>query len=196
MPSPGCRLTFVSLATPWMCAAGSVADQAARTIADLGLQTELPRDPPQRDFSLSIPDILLWVIGIIGLAILLYNIRDLVWRRRFTAARSDDLALDADRQAAHLARAEHFAGLGLFVEAIHELLLEAVRELQGRASIPLKDSRTSREILRAPGLSEPARDALDAIVRRVEWTWFGARAATRDDYLACRDHFQRLRGAP
>lgn len=91
--------------------------------------------------------------------------------------------------------ADHFARQGLFVEAMHELLLEGFREIRERGGKRLADSQTSREILRATSLPEQAQAALRAIILKVEWTYFGEHAATAADYHACRDSFTTLHEA-
>ncbi len=184
------RLEEHSLATP----AGSVEDLAAATIRDLGLQAELPRVRPPFDLSLPIPDVVLWIAVAALLAVVLYSLRDFWWQggrpRGEFALRPEGLA---ERGSAHLERAEHFAAQGAFVEAMHELLLEAVRRLSARAGHRMAASLTSREVLVAAALPAPAQSALRQIVLRVEWAYFGEHAATRADYQACRDSFDALR---
>jgi hypothetical protein len=171
-------------------------DLAIATIRSLGLQVDLPREQQLPDFSLNLPDVVLWVLVVVALAALLYWLKDQRWLagsgRDAPAAQHAD---PAARQGSRLARAEYFAQQGAFVDAMHELLLEGFREIRERAQERLADSLTSREILRATPLPEPGRAALRAIIMRVEWTYFGEHAATLADYRACRESFDALHAA-
>jgi hypothetical protein len=182
------------LATP----APSVEDLAAATIHDLGLQADLPQPAqPLPDFSLPLPDILLWAAIAVLIALLLYALRDSYWPRRggVVGELETDAALGVASDTRHLARADSFAAQGAFVEAMHELLLEAVRQIAARAAAGVADSLTSREILRSAPLPAAAQAALRAIVVRVELTWFGQHLATGADYRGCRADFDALRAA-
>lgn len=176
-------------------------DLAAGVIRDLGLQTQLPqlpRLPPPTDFSLRLrlPDIVLWLVVAGALAVLLYFFKDLTWRTNRNLTGPGDVALPtAAHSASHIARADAYADQGLFIEAMHELLLQGFGELRARADGALADSLTSREILRSAALPEQGRAALRVIVQRVERTWFGEHAATRADYLECRSSFEALTAA-
>ena len=180
----------------WTAAAApapSVEDQAAATIRNLGLQTDLPRLQPPPEWSLDLSDVILWAIAVAALAVLIYCVLQIRWRSRVDAGAWTGPLPEAEAgPTSHLARAERFAQLGSFVEAMHELLLEGFREIRERAEQRLADSQTSREILRTTVLPEPGRAALRAIVSRVEWTYFGEHEATLADYRACRDSFEAL----
>lgn len=85
------------------------------------------------------------------------------------------------------AEAEELAGAGNFAEAMHVLLLQSLNEL--RSAAPVAASLTSREILRRPGLSAAARDALAEIIDRVEISYFGPHQPAEEEYRACRRSF-------
>jgi hypothetical protein len=95
----------------------------------------------------------------------------------------------------HLDRAENFARDGRFAEALHELLLQALADIRALHGTALAPSLTSREILREPSLADSARAALHLLIGRVEWTWFGLRAAESADYQAGRADLDQLRQA-
>jgi hypothetical protein len=174
------------LATP----APSLEDLAAATIHDLGLQTQLPQPiQPLPSVSLPLPEILLWAAVAVLLALLLYSLRGFWPRARGVPGELEtDAARAAQPDASHLDRADAFAAQGAFVEAMHELLLEALRQVAAGVA----DSFTSREILRSASLPARAQTALRAIVAQVELTWFGQHLATGADYRGCRADFDVL----
>lgn len=175
--------------------ADPVRAAAAEAIRTLDLQPSLPHEPVDTStddgWHLHLPDWLIWVLaaGIVG--VVLYSLRnslpgfisanDEAW-----VSRSGDPfgALRAGEN--RLALADDLAGQGRFVEAMHLLLLHCLAEIRRRLAVEFADSLTSREILRSARLPEPGRSALDAIVARVEWTYFGHHPAGRADYDSCR----------
>ena len=175
--------------------AAPVAEMTAATIRDLGLQAALPTpEPPLSGSSWHLPDVVLWLVVAGAVTVLLYSLVGLRWRGQMdaiTQAAVRDVA--AGDPSDHLGRAEQFAQQGLFVQAMHELLLEGFRLIRARAEERVADSLTSREILRRALLPEQGVACLRDIIMRVEWTYFGAHAATRDDYQACRANFDTLR---
>jgi hypothetical protein len=173
--------------------AGSVEDMAAATIRDLGLQAQLPTYEPPHEFAIQLPEVILWAVVAIAVAVLLYYLKDLRWRSRLdaehlAAARS---GAEGDTED-HLRHAEHLAQQGLFVQAMHELLLQGLRDIRERAGERVADSLTSREILRKAPLPAQGMTSLRDIIMRVEWTYFGAHPATEVDYQACRKSFDTL----
>ena len=169
---------------------------AADAIQRLHLQTDLPQGFRFPNWSFDVPEIVLWAIVAVALALLLYYTKDLRW---WSAAKAELAEERAVRAAAglddHRLRAERFAQQGAFVEAMHELLLAALRDMRQRAGTQLAASLTSREILRLGLLPELGRAALRAIVMRVEWTYFGQHAATRADFEECRASLDLLQHA-
>ncbi len=67
-------------------------------------------------------------------------------------------------------------------EAVHALLLDAIRQLAARFRIAIPSSRTSREILGLLPLQAGRRDAFAELVRTVERSLFGGAPLGRDDY--------------
>ncbi len=181
----------------------SAAQRAAeQVIQDLGLQSTLPHFEPApiatEGWNLQMPDWVLWVIAGLGVALLLYLFKDYIpiLRGRGAGEWGEGGDAAAPRQGVAAGRyqiAEALARDGRFVEAMHELLLEALGEIRARLGDRLADSLTSREILRKAPLTEIGQVALREIIGRVEWTYFGEHPGQRTDYLVCRDSFDRLR---
>lgn len=174
-------------------------DEALRaTRRDLDLQLALPGEPPAVP-SVQLTQSVLWVALLVGGALLLYSLRDLVpmWRpsprqAAWEAAGGAGEGAAAGPLAGAMTAADEVAAAGRFVEAMHVLLLHALAEMRRRRNEHFADSLTSREILRSTRLSEEGRAALRDIVARVEWSYFGEHPADRADYLACRNSFDVL----
>jgi hypothetical protein len=171
-----------------------------RTIRDLDLQTDLPRVAAPFDWSVKLPEWFAWLCIGLGVAVLLCWLKDYlpIFRGRGAGDRmvpGDAASRDESYLPRHLDTAEGLAREGRFVEAMHELLLEAVGTVRARLGERLADSLTSREILTKAPLPEPGKSALREIIARVEWTYFGEHPAMHADYLVCRESLDRLSGA-
>jgi hypothetical protein len=201
----------------WLCAAawlaagrcafaqsaGEIEQRAAETVAELKLQTELPAGFVNNSgWDLNLPEIdisttLIWAALMIGVAVVLYSIRDeLPWLRAGNRARwSDDGEFGAAAAGVQMhgaPAADELAAEGRYVEAMHVLLLNALAEIRRRVGEHFADSLTSREILRRANLPGEGRALLRDLITRVELSYFGAYPAERDDYLACRRSFDLL----
>lgn len=200
----------------WLCAAawlaagqralaqgaGEIEQRAAETVAKLKLQTELPTGIDNGGWDLNLPEIdlstsLIWAALAIGVAVVLYSIRDEIpWLRAGKRAQwSDDGELGATASGVQMhgaPAADELAGEGRYVEAMHVLLLNALAEIRRRVGEHFADSLTSREILRRANLPGEGRVLLRDLITRVELSYFGAYPAERDDYLACRRSFDLL----
>ena len=183
-------------------AAANAAAQAARdSIRQLDLQDRLPKDLTQESWNIGIPPELLWAILAAGLLLVLYTFSDMlpIWRlwggRGWQAPGATDqpqgLAPSGTDPAA---AADELGRQGRFVEAMHMLLLLSLSEIRRHLGEQFADSLTSREILRGARLPSQGRALLREIVGRVEWTYFGGYPATLEDYTACRQSFDGLRG--
>ena len=150
--------------------------------------------------------IVIWVVGGVGLLLLLYFlVMELPALRRARAvALVDDKVGDSTglRRAearledpASLEEADRLARAGRFAEAIHVLLLHAIEVLRARLESGLSQALTGREVLRLAPMPDAAAAALQALVRRSEHCHFGGRAADRDLYQQSLDHFQAFRDA-
>jgi hypothetical protein len=90
--------------------------------------------------------------------------------------------------------AERLAAEGRWGEALHALLLQAIRHLTAGSPVALRASYTSRELLRLVPLSGEARQAFAGLVRAVELSLFGGAPVGPDEYRENRERFQLLRG--
>ncbi len=99
-------------------------------------------------------------------------------------ARSQDSSQDGSETAPgpSLEDAERFAAEERWTEAVHTLLLLAIRHLSSRFVVPAASSRTSREMSRLLPLQAEAREAFAGLVRTVELSLFGGLPAGPDDY--------------
>jgi hypothetical protein len=79
--------------------------------------------------------------------------------------------------------ATRLAKAGRYGEAVHVLLLQAIRQLGSETPPP--DSRTSRELLRQFTLAGAAREAFAGLVAAVERNLFGGEVVGREQYEAC-----------
>jgi hypothetical protein len=171
------------------------ADQAIRR---LDLQTEFPKVEQPPSFKLKIPAEVLWLVIIIAVVILLYTFRDMIpiLARGGRGGWSEDEEIAGETKSrspeATLGEADDLAARGRFVDAMHTLLLQALAYIRERLNEQFADSLTSREILSGAKLPDDGRKSLRDIITRVEWTYFGERPATRNDYDACRASFAAL----
>jgi hypothetical protein len=182
--------------------AAEIEKRAAETIARLKLQTELPTGDLPNGWDLNLPALnisnaLIWAALAIGVAVLLYSIRDeLPWLRLGRQSQwTGDGELGAAAGAAQLhgdPAADELAREGRYVEAMHMLLLNALAEIRRRVGEHFADSLTSREILRRANLPSEGRASLRDLITRVELSYFGAYPAAHQDYLACRHSFDVL----
>lgn len=90
--------------------------------------------------------------------------------------------------------AERLAAEGRWDEALHALLLQAIRLVSGRLPAPLPPSSTSRELLRLVPLAEEARQAFAGMVRAVELSLFGGAAVGAAVYEENRERLRIVSG--
>jgi Domain of unknown function (DUF4129) len=105
-----------------------------------------------------------------------------------------DAAAGPERIAATFDDASRLAAEGHYAEAVHALLLAAIRHFAARAKTPVQASRTSRELVRVLPLSPDAREAFAELVRTVELSLFGGGEVGAEDYERNRARFQTLTG--
>lgn len=184
---------------------GAAADPGAVARAVLArseFQTELP--VTEAAANLAVPglpvlgllvELLLYVLLAVTLVLIVtWIVREFVGAPDAAAADGEELgpAKVAGEPGALLADPERLAGAGRFQEAIHMLLLVAIRYLSRELPSPPHPSSTSRELLRELPMSEEAEDAFRHLVDSVEVSLFGGIEATADDYAGCRRSFRAL----
>jgi hypothetical protein len=150
-------------------------------------------------------EVTLGVLGVAALVLLaVWFVRDLPssGARGVRGARSrtrpgEAPAGDPDRPdpGASLADADRLATQERWTEAVHLLLLVAIRHLSSRFSIPQASSRTSREISRLLPLQREARDAFAGLVRTVEISLFGGVPVGPDEYRTSVESVRLLLGS-
>jgi hypothetical protein len=183
------------LAAQTLDQAQTLAQQAIRR---LDLQTEMLRQPEPFQWELNLPPETLWVVVIVGVAMLLYAFRDMIpmlrTRRDADWTGDETGAAETGQPASGMAlgAADQLAAQGRYVEAMHVLLLQALAEIRLRLNEQFADSLTSREILRSKHLPDEFRHPLRDVVSLVEWSYFGEHPAEQNDYLACRSSFAAL----
>jgi hypothetical protein len=105
-------------------------------------------------------------------------------RRRDAAIEAPIIAPEAARRL--LADADALAAEGLYAEAIHVLLHRSIAEFDKTKVAEIRDSLTSREIARLPGLPNAARNAFATIAAAVEASFFGGRDVDARVFGTCR----------
>lgn len=98
----------------------------------------------------------------------------------------------APERGAVLDDASRLAAEGRYGEAIHVLLLVAIRQLAERSRVTLPPSRTSRELVRLLPLGAESRETFAELVRSVELSLFGGVAAGPEDYERSLARFRSL----
>lgn len=84
---------------------------------------------------------------------------------------------------------------GRFAEAIHALLLHALRSGIGRSGRRFSDALTAREVVSGLGLPAGRRGALTRLLRASEDAWFGGKPAEAADFRRCLDLYREAVGA-
>ena len=87
---------------------------------------------------------------------------------------------------------DELARRGLFAEAVHALLVNAIALLRTEERVAMKPSMTSRELLACLELSGKRLEALRYLVAKVEISIFGGRDLDRAEYVAARGRFREL----
>lgn len=88
--------------------------------------------------------------------------------------------------------AARLAAEGRYAEAVHALLLAAIRHFAARSRVTVEPSRTSRELVRLLPLGGEARAAFSDLVRTVELSLFGGASVSREEYERSLARFQDL----
>jgi len=133
---------------------------------------------------------------VIALLIVGWILREVLDRRRKSgaAARPEAETAAAAGPALNLSfdDASRLAAEGRYAEAVHALLLAAIRHFAERSRTAVQPSRTSRELVRTLPLGPEAREAFSELVRTVELSLFGGAAVEAEDYERSLARFQAL----
>jgi hypothetical protein len=133
---------------------------------------------------------------VVGLLIVGWILREIVDRRRKSAVEARPEAQTAGAAAPPLTLsfddASRLAAEGRYAEAIHALLLAAIRHFAERSRTAIQPSRTSRELVRTLPLGPDAREAFSELVRTVELSLFGGAPVGAEDYERNLARFQAL----
>ncbi len=142
-------------------------------------------------------DILIPVVGILGLAVVAFVVavlgRDLRHRVRAEVLLQRIGGPHGEDPAAHLRAAESAIAAGHARDAVHELYLYAIGSLAAREAIRYDPSLTDRELLlRAAGI--PHAEALHDLVGLYQRAWFGLQEPDADDAARARSLALRVTG--
>ncbi len=174
----------------------ATAERARIILSDSAYQTELPEgesEPTRVPAGLgAFASLLLYIAAAVAIILLAaWIVREFLRGATDSATDSpEETGFGADgRRGNLLADPEHLAGQGRYEEAIHMLLLVAIRHLGGNLPVPPSPASTSRELLRALPLAAERREALGILVRQVELSLFGGWHVSEDEYARCRKQF-------
>jgi len=137
---------------------------------------------------------------VVVLLIVGWILREVVDRRRKSVAEARPEAATAAAAAPALNLsfddASRLAAEGRYAEAVHALLLAAIRHFAERSRTAIQPSRTSRELVRTLPLGPDAREAFSELVRTVELSLFGGAPVGAEDYERNLARFQALTRRP
>ena len=171
-----------------------------------GRSRRAPEDAPAGGPDVSIPSLgagaflgkVIFVVLIVVAVLLIVGwiAREAVERRRRSsvAARPETAAgaAAAPQLALSFDDASRLAAEGRYAEAVHALLLAAIRHFAERSRTAVQPSRTSRELVRTLPLGPEAREAFGELVRTVELSLFGGAPVGAEDYERNLARFQAL----
>ena len=137
------------------------------------------------------------VLAAVALVLLVVWIAGMVLKRGFLAPDAPEEDADAPvdeapRRVPTFDEAGKLAAEGRYAEAVHALLLTAIRHFAERSRVAVEPSRTSRELVRLLPLGPETRGAFAELVRMVELSLFGGAAVGREDYERSLARFQEL----
>ncbi|MDR2300776.1 MAG: hypothetical protein LBF38_01845 [Deltaproteobacteria bacterium] len=89
-------------------------------------------------------------------------------------------------------RADVLASQGLFIEAMHTILLDTIEDLKNQKNLIFPTSFTSREIVNNLRLGLGATQSLGEIVNTVEPTWFGEDKPGLEQYQSLRQKYDNF----
>jgi hypothetical protein len=140
------------------------------------------------------------LVVVVALLLLGWILREVVDRRRKSVAEARPetaaAAAAAPQAALSFDDASRLAAEGRYAEAVHALLLAAIRHFAERSRTAIQPSRTSRELVRTLPLGPDAREAFSELVRTVELSLFGGASVGAEDYERNLARFQALTRRP
>jgi hypothetical protein len=205
-------------------AAGGVEARARATLADPRYQRALPNRPEPKEETdlptgspmphpapLTVPlpvlgagaalsKLVFLVLLVVVVALVVFWIFQAIPRRGAQEALSLAPPKERDEAAGgagpelSFEDAARLAAEGRYGEAVHALLLAAIRHFAARTRTAIQPSRTSRELVRLLPLAPDAREAFADLVRTVELSLFGGGEVGAEDYEQSRARFQELTG--
>ena len=113
-------------------------------------------------------------------------------RNEGTSGPASDPTEDGTFDAFSLSNVESAAQAGRYDEAVHLLLLLAVKHLSERQKVSAPWDLTSRELLHVLPESEEEGSLFKKLVAAVEFSLFGGRQVTEGTYKASLDHYKGL----
>jgi hypothetical protein len=140
--------------------------------------------------------VLLVVIVVLALGWLVQSLP--VWKGREAVAEGGQ-ASDApapEEPEPQFEDAARLAAEGRYAEAVHALLLAAIRHFAERSRVAIQPSRTSRELVRLLPLGPDTREAFAELVRMVELSLFGGAPVSAEDYERSLTRFRALTRRP
>ena len=201
-----------------------VQAKARVVLADPLYQRELPAHSPPKDLSkarrfpagrpspevrVALPvlgagaflaRVIFIVLAVVAVLLVLgWLLRELISRGRQTRTDTDETrepAAEADEREPAFEDAARLAGEGRYAEAIHALLLAAIRHFAERSRVAVQPSRTSRELVRLLPLGPELREAFTDLVQAVELSLFGGVAVGREEYERSLSRFRALTRRP
>ncbi len=136
------------------------------------------------------------LLVVAGVLVLSWITRELLARRRGADPRTGPEAeappAPAGERVLVFDDASRLAAEGRYAEAVHALLLAAIRHFAERSRTAIQPSRTSRELVRLLPLGPEAREAFAELVRTVELSLFGGADVGAEDYERNLARFQAL----
>jgi hypothetical protein len=202
-------------------AAGGVEARARATLADPHYQRALPNQPEAKDdgdlptgrvmhpsapITVPLPvlgagaalsKLIFLVLLIVVVALVALWIFQAIPRRGSpeplpVAPRKGEEAAAAAGPELSFEDAARLAAEGRYAEAVHALLLAAIRHFAARTRTAIQPSRTSRELVRTLPLAPEAREAFADLVRTVERSLFGGEPLGAEEYERNLERFQAL----
>ena len=134
------------------------------------------------------------LLAVAVLLVLGWLLRELIQRRRTRADTdgTEEPAAEIIEREPAFEEAARLAAEGRYAEAIHALLLAAIRHFAERSRTPVQPSRTSRELVRLLPLGAETRGAFTELVKTVELSLFGGVPVGREEYERSLSRFRSL----